>query len=89
MKKGMSALALMASIAAQFRGAYGVQRKPVEWNLTPQEKSIRNPKNPAKVTAQKRHFKAHKLSQLSKAKRRAVYYFNLRHPVKMFGRKTA
>jgi hypothetical protein len=47
-------------------------------------KGIRNPKEPIKkATIQKRR-KAVKLSKLSKSKRRAIYYYNLRHPVKMY-----
>jgi len=41
-------------------------------------------KSKAKKAAIIRRRKASKLSQLSKPKRRAVYYYNLRHPVKMY-----
>jgi hypothetical protein len=43
--------------------------------------SIRNPKDPIKKAAIERRRKATKLSKLSKAKRRAVYQYNLRHPL--------
>lgn len=43
---------------------------------------IRNPKDPTKRAAIARRRKATKFSKLSKAKRRAVYYYNLRHLVK-------
>jgi len=45
---------------------------------------IRNPKDPRKVAIIEKRRKATKLSKLSKPKRRAVYYYNLRHPVKMY-----
>ena len=48
------------------------------------EKSIRCPKDPVKKAAIERRRKAKRLSQLGKPKRRAVYYHNLRHPVKMY-----
>lgn len=50
----------------------------------PCPESIRNSKDPAKKAAIVRRRKAQKLSQLSKPKRRAVYYYNLRHPAKMY-----
>jgi hypothetical protein len=46
--------------------------------------SIRNPKDPIKRATIERRRKATKLSKLSKSKRRTVYYYNLRHPVKMY-----
>jgi len=45
---------------------------------------IRNPKDPIKKAAIERRRKATKLAKLSKPKRRAVYQYNLRHPVKMY-----
>jgi hypothetical protein len=42
------------------------------------------PKSAAKKAAITRRRKAQKLSELSKPKRRAVYYYNLRHPQKMY-----
>ena len=45
---------------------------------------IRNPKDPIKKAAIEHRRKATKLAKLSKAKRRAVYQYNLRHPVKMY-----
>lgn len=52
--------------------------------FAPIVKGQRNPKNPTKLAAIKRHHKAKRLLQLSRSKRRAVYYYNLRHPVKMY-----
>jgi hypothetical protein len=48
------------------------------------ERSIRHPKEPIKKAAIERRRKATKLSKLSKPKRRKIYYYNLRHPVKMY-----
>jgi hypothetical protein len=50
----------------------------------PRSKSIRNPKDPVKKAAIIRRRKAKRLSELSKPKRRAVYYYNLRHLVKKY-----
>lgn len=48
------------------------------------EKSIRNSKDLNKVKTIALRRKVQKLSELSKTKRRAIYYYNLRHPVKMY-----
>ncbi|MFA5252488.1 MAG: hypothetical protein WC454_07880 [Phycisphaerae bacterium] len=58
--------------------------KRASWNLKPFEKGIRNPKDPIKKAAITRRRKAQKLSELSKSKRRTIYYYNLRHSVKMY-----
>jgi hypothetical protein len=47
-------------------------------------KGIRNPKDPIKKAAIERRRKTKRLSMLSKPKRRAVYYHNLRSPIKMY-----
>jgi hypothetical protein len=47
-------------------------------------KGIRNPKDPIKKAIIQKRRKAVKLSKLSKSKRRTIYYYNLRHPVKMY-----
>ncbi|MFA5305950.1 MAG: hypothetical protein WC365_00725 [Candidatus Babeliales bacterium] len=45
---------------------------------------IRNPKDSIRKAAIERRRKATKLSKLSRSKRRTIYYYNLRHPVKMY-----
>jgi len=77
-------LSFLAGIARSFRGVYDFERKPIKWTLTPREKSERNTKDKALKAVQIRRRKAQKLSELSKPKRRAVYYYNLRHAVKMY-----
>lgn len=52
--------------------------------FAPIVKGQRNPKNPIKKAAIERRHKTKKLSSLSKPKRRAVYYYNNRHPAKMY-----
>jgi hypothetical protein len=47
-------------------------------------KGIRNPKDSIRKAAIEHHRKAVKLSKLSRSKRRTIYYYNLRHPVKMY-----
>lgn len=80
---------LFSAFAAMF--AMSAMLKPYESRHTysssafqPRERGIRNPKNPIKKASIERRRKAKKLSKLSKPKRRAVYYYNLMHPVKMY-----
>ena len=82
----VSYLASLLGIRGMFRGLYDVERKPFKWTVKPRVKSERNPKDTVKKAAQIRRAKTRKLNSLSKSKRRTVYYYNLRHSVKMYGK---
>lgn len=81
MKKSMNyfsaLLGVMASFANMFRQSS--PRSQSEWRLEKRPKGIRNPKDPIKKAAIERRRKAKRLSMLSKPKRRAIYYYNLKH----------
>ena len=80
---GKSFLAALFSMSTMFQPPKQAPRYS-DTAFAPIVKSQRNPKDPTKLAIIERRHKAKKLSQLSKPKRRAVYYYNLRHPVKMF-----
>jgi hypothetical protein len=85
MKSFSYVVSSIISLAGLLR-RYDSDRKPIYSSTAfqPCGKSIRNPKDPHKVAIIQKRRKATKLSKLSKPKRRAIYYYNLRHPVKMY-----
>ena len=76
-----AALAAMAGMTRAFNFPQKIRQGYSNTAFQRAEKSIRNPKNPAKKAALEYRRKETKLRQLSKSKRRAIYYYNLRHPV--------
>jgi hypothetical protein len=76
-----SYLSHLLGLTAMFKAMFPqAEPKKSSWNVKPIEKGIRNPKDPIKKAAIERRRKAKRLSMLSRPKRRAVYYHNLRHP---------
>jgi len=76
-----AALAAIAGMTRAFNFPQKIRQGYSDMAFQRVGKSVRNPKEPAlKAIIQKRR-KAVKLSKLSKSKRRAVYYYNKRHPV--------
>ena len=84
MKRSNSFLAHFFAIAANFLYPHESTHRYSDTAFQPRQKSIRCTKDPAKKAAIIRRRKAQRLSELSKPKRRAVYYYNLRHPQKMY-----
>jgi len=76
-----AALAAMAGMTRAFNFPQKIRQGYSDTAFQRVGKSVRNPKDPAKKADIIRRRKAAKLSKLSKPKRRAVYQYNLRHPV--------
>jgi hypothetical protein len=74
--------ALLLSLFAWFKALFTKHTvKSRGTAFQPIATSIRNPKDPIKKAAIERRRKAKKLHSLNKHKRRAVYYYNKRHPL--------
>lgn len=84
MKKNLKQFYFLSLITNMFRSYDKVLVPYSDTAFISRNAGIRNPKDSIKKAAIKRHSKAKRLTMLSKPKRRAIYYYNLRHSVKKY-----